>query len=111
MATTDTTKPNYSRRFFWLGIAVVVLFGGYSLGWFWLAGRLEAEAKTAIAGLSREGVEADCANPTARGYPFRDRPLLRQRQLLGRGAGRQPVGRKLPFGRPDLRPYAARRRT
>jgi hypothetical protein len=71
MATTDTTKPNYSRRFFWLGIAVVVLFGGYSLGWFWLAGRLEAEAKTAIAGLSRKGVEADCANPTARGYPFR----------------------------------------
>ena len=53
MATTDTTKPNYGRRFFWLGIAVVVLFGGYSLGWFWLAGRLEAEAKTAIAGLSR----------------------------------------------------------
>src|ERR687897_740456 len=71
MATTDRTKPNYSRRFFWLGVFVVVLFGGYSLGWFWLAGRLEAEAKTAITALNRDGVEADCANPTARGYPFR----------------------------------------
>ena len=71
MATSDMTKPNYGRRFVWLGITVVLLFGGYSLGWFWLAGRLEAEARTAIAGISREGVEADCANPTARGYPFR----------------------------------------
>ena len=46
MATTDTTKPNYSRRFFWLGIAVVVLFGGYSLGWFWLACALTTPAPT-----------------------------------------------------------------
>jgi hypothetical protein len=71
MATTDTKKPNYSRRFFWLAVFIVLLFGGYSLGWFWLAGRLEAEAKAGIAAINRDGVEADCANPTARGYPFR----------------------------------------
>jgi hypothetical protein len=71
MPSSDRKKPNYSRRFFWLGVFIVVLFGGYSLGWFWLAGRLEAEAKTAITALNRDGVEADCANPTARGYPFR----------------------------------------
>jgi hypothetical protein len=71
MAIADSKKPNYSRRFFWLGVFIVVLFGGYSLGWFWLAGRLEAEAKTAIAALNRDGVEANCVNPAARGYPFR----------------------------------------
>lgn len=71
MPSSDRTKPNYSRRFFWLGVFIVVLFGGYSFGWFWLAGRLEADAKTAIAALNRDGVEADCVNPTARGYPFR----------------------------------------
>ena len=71
MPSSDRKKPNYSRRFFWLGVFIVVLFGGYSLGWFWLAGRLEAEAKTTITALNRDGVEADCANPTARGYPFR----------------------------------------
>ena len=71
MPSSDRKKPNYSRRFFWLGVFIVVLFGGYSLGWFWLAGRLEAEAKTTITALNRDGMEADCVNPTARGYPFR----------------------------------------
>ncbi|MBA3447958.1 MAG: DUF2125 domain-containing protein [Pseudaminobacter sp.] len=71
MPPRDRAKPNYSRRFFWLAIFIVVLFGGYSLGWFYLAGRIEAEAKTAIAGLNRDGVSFECANPAARGYPFR----------------------------------------
>src|SRR5690606_20068354 len=60
---------------------IVVLFGGYSLGWFYLAGKFEADAKSAIAALSRDGATVECANPTARGYPFRlglfcDRILL-----------------------------------
>ena len=41
MSLTDERKPNYRHRIIWLGIFVVVLFGGYSAGWFYVAGKLE----------------------------------------------------------------------
>ncbi len=71
MPSDDSRKPNYSRRFMWLALFIVVLFGGYSLGWFYLADKLEAQAKSRIAALNHDGVTADCANPVARGFPFR----------------------------------------
>ena len=42
-------KPNYSRRFFWLAVFIVLLFGGYSAVWYYVAGALEKFAGTAIA--------------------------------------------------------------
>lgn len=71
MPSDESRKPNYSRRFLWLALFIVVLFGGYSVGWFYLADRLEAEAKSNLAALNRGGVVAECTNPVARGYPFR----------------------------------------
>ena len=68
---SSKAKPNYSRRFFWLAVFIVLLFGGYSVAWFYFAGRLETAAATAIASLNRDGAKADCAKPTARGFPFR----------------------------------------
>lgn len=70
MASSER-KPNYSRRFFWLAVFIVLLFGGYSVAWYYAAGRLETIATAAIAGFSRDGRSADCARPTARGFPFR----------------------------------------
>ncbi len=71
MTSSDTKKPSYSRRIMWLAVFVVLLFGGYSAGWFYLADRLQSEAARGIADLNRDGVTAECANLTVRGFPFR----------------------------------------
>lgn len=71
MPATELSKPNYNRRILWLAAFVVLLFGGYSVGWFYLAGKVETKAKAEIASLNRDGVVAECTNPVARGYPFR----------------------------------------
>src|SRR5262245_9199426 len=71
MPSSEPRKPNYSRRFLWLAIFIVVLFGGYSLAWYYAAGWVQDFAATQIANLNRDGRSADCANTTARGYPFR----------------------------------------
>ena len=44
MSSTEERKPNYRNRIMWLGVFVIVLFGGYSAGWFYVAGKLEAMA-------------------------------------------------------------------
>src|SRR5688572_24452487 len=49
MTVTDRKTPNYGRRILWLGVFVVILFGGYSAGWFYLADQLVTRAKAAIA--------------------------------------------------------------
>lgn len=71
MASSEGRKPNYSRRFFWLAVFIVVLFGGYSAAWFYFAGRLESVANEAMAKLGRDDRNAECANLQARGFPFR----------------------------------------
>jgi len=71
MSATEASKPNYGRRIIWLTAFVALLFGGYSLGWFYLAGKLEAKAKATLTAMNRDGVVAECTNPVARGYPFR----------------------------------------
>ena len=60
-----------SRRMIWLGIFVTLLFGAYTAGWFWLAGKIESETPARLADLRQRGVDVECANPTVAGYPFR----------------------------------------
>lgn len=55
----------------WLAIFIAILFGGYSAGWFYVGGLLENQVKVALANANAKGTAADCANPTARGFPFR----------------------------------------
>lgn len=71
MTVTDRSTPNYGRRILWLAVFIVVLFGGYSAGWFYLADQLVTRAKTAIADANRDGTTVECENPVARGFPFR----------------------------------------
>jgi hypothetical protein len=71
MTSSEARRPNYSRRFFWLSAAIVLLVAGYSAAWFYAAGRLETFAATAIASANGDGRVVDCAKPTARGFPFR----------------------------------------
>ena len=71
MTVTDQKSPNYGRRILWLAVFVVVLFGGYSAGWFYLADRLVTRANATIAEANQDGVVVECDNPVARGFPFR----------------------------------------
>ena len=48
MPSRKRAKPNYGRRILWLGVFVVLLAGGYSAGWFYLADRLEERTKAAL---------------------------------------------------------------
>lgn len=59
-------RPSYARRIIWLGVFVVVAIALYTGGWFFLADRLEREARTAV---SNSGTE--CENLRAEGFPFR----------------------------------------
>ncbi len=67
----DRKTPNYGRRIVWLAVFVAVLFGGYSAGWYYLAGELLDRAKATIAGANGDGVSVECQNPTVYGFPFR----------------------------------------
>ncbi|TIO06329.1 DUF2125 domain-containing protein [Mesorhizobium sp.] len=70
MTSSDERPPNFRRRLFWLGAVIVVLFGLYSAGWFYLADKVKIEADKAVAELNGNGIEADCANLTVSGYPL-----------------------------------------
>jgi hypothetical protein len=71
MPSSKVAKPSYARRFLWLALFIVVLFGGYSALWFTLANRLEKQSQALIASLNSEGATAECTNLEVRGYPFR----------------------------------------
>ena len=71
MPSSRNSKPNSNFRFFWLGIFIVLLFGGYSVGWFWFAGKAESEVRKAITSVNRDGVLLECSNPQIKGFPFR----------------------------------------
>jgi hypothetical protein len=71
MTEKEQKTPNYGRRILWLAAFVVILFGGYSAGWYYLADRLIQRATTTIADANRDGVTVECENPVARGFPFR----------------------------------------
>jgi len=64
-------RPNYSRRFMWLAAFIVLLFGGYSVAWFYVGGLLETRARDFIAAANTQGRTVECAAARAGGYPFR----------------------------------------
>lgn len=71
MTSSEPRTPNYRRRILWLAAFTVVLFGGYSVGWYYMAGKLRSEADKTLASLNRNGVVAECANLAVGGFPFR----------------------------------------
>jgi hypothetical protein len=70
MTSSDERPPNFLRRLSWLGAFVVVPFGLYSTGWFYLADKVKSEADKTVAELNGNGIQADCANLTVSGYPL-----------------------------------------
>lgn len=62
---------NYGRRIIWLAVFAVLLFGGYSAGWFYLAGQAQQRAEATVRALNTDGRRASCENLEVRGFPFR----------------------------------------
>lgn len=71
MTSSQNAGSKFGRRIVWLGVFVVVLVAAYTAAWFYAAGKFEQAAKQAIADLNRDDVSVKCANPSARGFPFR----------------------------------------
>lgn len=63
--------PRYGRRIKLLGIIVAIVVAVYSGGWFYLAHFIETQTLVALDALRSKGLTVDCAEPSARGYPFR----------------------------------------
>lgn len=66
----SSSEAKSSRRFLWWGLFLVLLVGGYSAGWYVIAGKVEERVDATIDRLAAKDVVADCENRTVRGFPL-----------------------------------------
>lgn len=71
MSSSEAHRPRSSRRFLWLTLFIVLLFGGYSVGWYWVAGKATVAVDETLARLNGDGRTTVCENRTIGGFPFR----------------------------------------
>lgn len=71
MTSSEEHRPRRRRGLVWLVLALVILFGLYTAGWFWAADKVKAEAARSIAALEAQNIQADCVNLQVGGYPLR----------------------------------------
>ncbi|KRA00328.1 hypothetical protein ASD64_01800 [Mesorhizobium sp. Root157] len=72
MTSSEQVKSKRRRGLLpWLVVLLVLLFGLYSAGWFYMADKISSEASQAVAALNARGIQADCANLRVSGYPLR----------------------------------------
>ena len=71
MSSSEPPRPRRSRRFLWLALFILLLFAGYSAGWYWMAGNATQRVDEAIARLNSDGRVAVCENREIGGFPFR----------------------------------------
>ncbi|WP_322989201.1 DUF2125 domain-containing protein [Hoeflea sp.] len=69
-STNPATRPS-SRRFVWLGVAILAAIALWTIGWYTVAARIEAHLPVAMQQIAGTDASADCANAEIRGYPFR----------------------------------------
>jgi hypothetical protein len=71
VAPLATTAVNYTRRIKLLMAAIVVGIMAYTGAWFWAGDKLVTVTNAAISDAALKGQTITCAEPTAKGYPFR----------------------------------------
>lgn len=87
MASSADKKTNYSRRFFWFAVAIVLTVVGYTFGWNYLGDRLVEQVNANVATINRDGRRASCENAEAKGYPFRIGVFCRSVMFVDARAG------------------------
>ena len=72
-SSLDTPGPpkSGSRKFVWLGGAVVLACLLWTGGWFYAAAQMKTHLPALLQLAARNGVVSDCTNADVRGYPFR----------------------------------------
>lgn len=71
MAASSGKTSRAGRAYVWIAIVILLLAGGLSGAWYYLAGQLEAQVARVIDGARAEGTEIGCPGRTVFGYPFR----------------------------------------
>ena len=71
MNNANAERNLIRRRIVYIGLTALVLLGGGTLAWYYLANQISKWADDQIAVLAGQGKIVECANQTVRGYPFR----------------------------------------
>lgn len=71
MPSTNPAARSSSRRFVWLGVAILAAIALWTIGWYLVANRIEAHLPTTMQQIAGNDASAECANAEVRGYPFR----------------------------------------
>ena len=71
MTHAGMKAPKARKRPIALIVILVVLMAGYTAGWFYIANRLEVQAKADMARLAEQGVGVKCEDFRMGGYPLR----------------------------------------
>ena len=66
-----SSQSGTAKKFLWLAIAIVVVTGLYTAGWFYAADRLKQTVLNVIAPSQARSVSGECGDIAFRGYPFR----------------------------------------
>lgn len=66
-----SSQSGSSRKFWWLGLSIVLVIAVYTGGWFYAASQLKETVLRAIAPRNTAGVSGECTDIDFRGYPFR----------------------------------------
>ncbi|NLS06630.1 DUF2125 domain-containing protein [Rhizobium sp. P32RR-XVIII] len=66
-----SSQSGSSRKFWLLGLGIVLFIAIYTGGWFYAAGQLKETVLRAIAPRTTAGVSGECDDIDFRGYPFR----------------------------------------
>ncbi|NTE83326.1 DUF2125 domain-containing protein [Agrobacterium tumefaciens] len=66
-----SSQSGTARKFLWLAIAILVVIGLYTAGWFYAADRLKQTVLNVIAPSQARSVSGECGDIAFKGYPFR----------------------------------------
>jgi len=92
------------RGFLFLACGVLIAAIAYTAGWFYLADKLEARAKSDLAGLGAKGISANCENLHISGYPFRIEIVCDSISWQRRNAGISFLAGRISSGSPVYAP-------
>ncbi|PRD44470.1 hypothetical protein C5748_07830 [Phyllobacterium phragmitis] len=70
MPSSVSSRRN-KKGFLFLAAGVLIAVGAYTAGWYYLAEKIEARAKSDLAALDAKGISANCENLHTAGYPLR----------------------------------------
>lgn len=71
MSENQSASRGSKRKFTYFVGLIILLFAGFSAGWYWASGKLDEQVALVTSNLALEGKNLDCVNREVRGYPFR----------------------------------------